>query len=63
MVWNLRDLLSQLRVQNFYSKHFVYNSVAICLINTKLSQQAIVCVTMSCMKFEGCMHRAFQDVG
>ena len=53
------DIMTKfLRVVNvrqafFYAKPFVYNSVAICMIDTKLSHHIILGVLISCVKFQG----------
>ena len=37
----------------FYTKPFVYNSVTICMIDTKPSHHIILGVLISCVKFQG----------
>ena len=52
-------VLINVRPKTFYTKLLVYNAVAICLINTKLSRHTILGVTMSCVKFQGWMRITF----
>ena len=45
----LRATCINVRPEIFYKKKFDYNSLAICLISTKLSHHTIACVTISCV--------------
>ena len=55
-------LFTTVRLEIFYTNRFVYNLVAIRLMNNVHSHHTIVSVTISCVKYQGWMCRPLQDV-